>query len=1013
MKRQTIRSAVAGALALTAFLAPAINLPDLPDHDGKTVKGYVHDGTSPLAGVNVTDGFTITVTDSEGAYWLAADERADMVYISVPSGYNPPCADGISQFYKDIDRSGGVFRADFELTPADDSRHRMIVLGDPQMKDDHDHGVFVSNALPDIKAEIAAAKKEGTEVSMLVLGDICFNNPETFHRWTGYWKGIGMPMWHVPGNHDKRVDPDPARQTGEYKAAFGPLYYSFNKGNVHYLMLDNIEWQGDGNYGDGLGETQLAWVLADLKTVAPGSRVVVCAHQPITWTESSRGRHAKMLAELDKYNTLILTAHKHLGRNLDKFYDNIEERIQSALCGAYWFGDVAKDGIDLGYYIYDFTGNDLVWGYKPLKRTVDKAIRINDPRFNESDYSFTFDINVFDWDKQWTVTYKVDGQDRGTLASTPDYDPHAYELYHAHVKTWCRPVVTEHLFRCTLADGEKLLEVTATDRFGRSVSASYEVNPEFIPDRADTEVKGFVRCGDKPVADVLVTNGYEFARTNVFGIYYLPKNENARMVWLVTPAGYDAVATDGVPAFFKTIDRKDKVFQADFELVATGDDRNHNFLALADPQMRGDHDYGMFESEALPDLKATLDAMKENGTVCPVLVLGDICFDSWDTYPRYLSLIRRTGGVFYHIPGNHDKRIVTDPEVALKEYTAAFGPTYYSFNKGGVHYLMLDNVLVTARGEYSAGLTDEALAWVKADLSYVREGSRVIVCVHQPLTATKTSGTANQDLLLALSKYRTMILSAHKHYGHNLGKYALSAAPDADIEERIHSALCGAYWYGDVAKDGTPLGYYIYTAKSAGALSWQFKPLGMTVDHQFCIHEPAPFGKKLKLDVNVFDYDSNWDVTWRLDGEDKGKMYNYEAYDPHANELYADHEKDWCRPALTKHMFYGYLPADYSEVEVNVSDRFGRKYTQTLVSPAGVADGVGAGAAYWFVDGDVLYVKTGSDIMSVDVYDISGRAALHAENMPATDLSTLREGTYIVRIVVAGQAPIVGKIVVK
>lgn len=395
-----------------------------------------------------------------------------------------------------------------------------------------------------------------------------------------------------------------------------------------------------------------------------------------------------------------------------------------------------------------------------------------------------------------------------------------------------------------------------------------------------------------------------------------------------------------------------------------------------------------------------------------MLVLGDICFDSWDTYPRYLSLIRQAGGVFYHIPGNHDKHIVTDPAVALKEYREAFGPSYYSFDKGRVHYLMLDNVLVTDRGEYTTGLTADALAWVKTDLSYVREGSRVVVCVHQPLTNSKTTGAENQDLLLMLSKYRTMILSAHKHYGQNLGKYALSAAPDADIEERIHSALCGAYWYGDVAKDGTPLGYYVYNVKGAGTLSWQFKPLGKTTDFQFCIHEPAPFGKKLKLDVNVFDYDSYWSVTWRLDGTDKGKMYNYEALDPHANELYAEHEKSWCRPAPTKHLFYGYLDADWSDVEVSATDRFGRTYTQTRTSGAGASETASVSDLHWFVDGKTLHVKAVPDVESIRIYDISGRQVLAAENAPATDLSPLRGGTYLVRITVAGYAPVVGKIVI-
>ena len=996
-------------LTATATSAAAITLPDLPDRDGMSIKGYVHDGAMPIAGVHVSDGHSFATTESDGSYYLPSNPDAETVFVITPSGYNPECTDGLSRFWAPVDNSGRTTRADFVLTAVDDSSHKMLVLGDPQMRDDHDHGLFKSDALPDILATTQSLKESGADVGMLVLGDICFNNPETYPRYEAYWKGYNTPIYHVPGNHDKHIVSDPNAQAPEYKATFGPLYYSFNKGGIHYLMLDNIHVTGTDTYSAYPDEKQMEWIMKDLDLVEEGSRVIVCAHQPITWTVTSRNENARLLQRLDRYNTLILTAHKHLGRNLEKYYDNIEERIQTALCGAYWFGDCAKDGIDLGYYIYNIDDTDITWEYKPLKRDTDTALRINDPTIN-SDRSFTFLVNIFDWDSLWKVTYSVDGTDKGELSSLETYDPHAYRLYADHVKSWCRPVATKHIFPVRLPEGSRILEVTATDRFGQVLRSRYEIAPDEIPDRPDTEVKGFVRCDGEGVGGVIVTNGYDFATTNVFGIYYLPQNDKAEMVYIIPPAGYDPVTTDGIPAFFKTIGRKDKVFQADFELTATGDDERHRFLAIADPQMRGEHDYSLYESTAIPDIRSTLDDIRTDGIPCQALVLGDICFDSWDTYPRYLASLSGIPTPFYHIPGNHDKHIVTDANVSAAEYKAAFGPLYYAVNKGKVHYLMLDNINVTSRGAYDTAISDAAASWVSKYLAMVPKDNFIVLCVHQPVTNSKTTAEANKDLLLTLSKYRTIILSAHKHFGQNLGKYALSAAPDADIEERIHSALCGAYWYGDVAKDGTPLGYYVYDIDGTD-ISWQFKPLGDDDYGQITIHEPVPFGKRLKTDVNVYDYDSNWSVSWKLDGVDKGRMYNYEALDPRANALYADHEKTWCRPAMTKHLFYGYLNEGYSEIEVNATDRFGRTHTQVFSASAGISS-TRTDSIHVSVDNRILRVASESDIASVRVLGLSG--AVCAEGTTdSMDLSTLAAGVYVVKICMTDSSIVARKIALR
>ncbi|WP_455585002.1 calcineurin-like phosphoesterase C-terminal domain-containing protein [Bacteroides sp.] len=517
-----------------------------------------------------------------------------------------------------------------------------------------------------------------------------------------------------------------------------------------------------------------------------------------------------------------------------------------------------------------------------------------------------------------------------------------------------------------------------------------------LPDLQDKEgmvIKGYVHNGEKPLSGVLVTNGYSFATTDENGTYYLPSDADADFVYLVTPAGYSADCEDGITQFYHPIDKSIEVYRADFQLTPTGDDTHHKFLVLGDPQMRDDHDYGLFQEQALPDIKETIKEIKKEGYDPHVLVLGDICFNTWNTYPRYVKYWEGINTSLYHCPGNHDKHIVTDKTAASLEYRAAFGPLYYSFNKGKIHYLMLDNIKITATDECTTELYPEALEWVKKDLSYVPHGTTVVVGVHQPLTWTSASKTANKTLLGLLGNYKTLILSAHKHYGLNLGKYSDT------VEERIQSALCGAYWYGDVAKDGTPLGYYVYEAVG-DSLCWQFKALNKTTDYQFKMYDPVPFGNNLKFDINIFDYDSNWNVTWKLGGIDKGKMFSYEAYDPRAYELYIDHQKTWCRPVKTTHMFYCTVPTTAQSVECNITDRFGRTFSQIYTMlPSGIEETHKEDVSIYPnpTSGSVT-IKTNIGVKQVELFDLSGMLITRTENTEIIDLSSLLSGCYIALI---------------
>jgi 3',5'-cyclic AMP phosphodiesterase CpdA len=75
------------------------------------------------------------------------------------------------------------------------------------------------------------------------------------------------------------------------------------------------------------------------------------------------------------------------------------------------------------------------------------------------------------------------------------------------------------------------------------------------------------------------------------------------------------------------------------------------------------------------------------------------------------------------MPGEHDAAL--DHGQAFKEF---FGPTNYSFDHKGVHFVVVDNV-----SDPAARIGDEQLAWLKDDLAKQNLYTPIVVFTHRPL----------------------------------------------------------------------------------------------------------------------------------------------------------------------------------------------------------------------------------------------------------------------------------------
>jgi hypothetical protein len=101
-------------------------------------------------------------------------------------------------------------------------------------------------------------------------------------------KAFRMPLWNVPGNHDhfgiigsrSHIDPShPLYNRGMYRQYFGPDYYSFTYGGVHFIGLNSVSADDSAYYGD-VDSLQLAWLKRDAAQVPATTPIVTFNHIP-------------------------------------------------------------------------------------------------------------------------------------------------------------------------------------------------------------------------------------------------------------------------------------------------------------------------------------------------------------------------------------------------------------------------------------------------------------------------------------------------------------------------------------------------------------------------------------------------------------------------------------------------------------------------------------------------------------------------------------------------------------
>ncbi len=454
------------------------------------------------------------------------------------------------------------------------------------------------------------------------------------------------------------------------------------------------------------------------------------------------------------------------------------------------------------------------------------------------------------------------------------------------------------------------------------------------------QLNGKVTAHGRDIPGVVLSDGYSVVRTDQQGHYKMQTHYDARFVFVSLPSGYEIPNEHGIARFYKALDPQASQQVADFELQAmNGSDERHSFIVWADPQMRNNgYDTGQFHTTSVPDTKAYA-ATLAHGPVFGI-ACGDIAFDHFEVYEDYKKGVAAVGIPFFSLIGNHDMDYTARTDNGSQAtFTGLFGPAYYSFNRGKVHYVVLDDVFFIGAGHrYIGYITEEQLRWLEQDLKFVAAGSTVVVAMHIPSnTGSRVREGLKEDpiggvvmnrqaLYNILKPYKVQIVSGHTHWN--------EVWEQDNITEHNLGTLCGAWWSGPVCGDGTPNGYGVFEV-NGNDISWHYKATGFDRQHQMRLYQPGAVpAQPGYFMANIWNADARWTIEWSEDGVPKGRMEPYTGLDPLAISLYQGDDKPernkGVEPNITSHLFIAQPAATAKRLTVKATDRFGGVYEEHL-----------------------------------------------------------------------------------
>lgn len=391
---------------------------------------------------------------------------------------------------------------------------------------------------------------------------------------------------------------------------------------------------------------------------------------------------------------------------------------------------------------------------------------------------------------------------------------------------------------------------------------------------------------DLTLDNVMVSNGREIVSTDQNGRYELPIDDDDT-IFVVKPRGYRTpLSDDQLPRFYYThkpngspksrfpgVSPTGPLPESiDFPLYPRDEPSEFKAIFFGDPQPRDQKEVNYVAHDVVAELLGTDAAFG--------VTLGDIMFDNLSLFESQNAAIALLGIPWYNVIGNHDINYDAANDVLSDEsFERVYGPSYYSFNYGPAHFIVLDNIEFYIREDngrpgYRGGLGEDQLRFVREDLATVPNEQLVVLMMHIPIM-----GIRDREPLYRLMEQRRFCMSISGHTHHHEHRFLTKKDGWRGIEPHHHLinvTVSGSWWGGapdergiphTMMADGAPNGYSIITF-DGHEYQVDFKAAGRSADYQMRIMAPNEVTtdrlQSTDLFVNVFNGSERSKVEARL-----------------------------------------------------------------------------------------------------------------------------------------------------
>ncbi|HEX2841738.1 calcineurin-like phosphoesterase family protein [Hyphomicrobium sp.] len=516
-------SAIAAAGLFSQRLHGAINTASsvasgtvFEDRSGTGVRQL---GDRGVAGVMVSNGRDVVLTDSEGGFALAVEPGESVFVIKPPHWSVSPQADNCSP-------SSYLHRSDVILSPSIDfplrrtpepAAFEALLFADVQPSNAAELGYF---------ADLLRRGVHGTAAAFAINhGDVMGDDLSLFPAYRRVIGETSIPWHHCPGNHDMNLDslgPHHAFET--WKREIGPTHSAFRYAGATFILLNNVEYAGHGRSFQGgrgyrglIGERQLAFVENVLRHVPADDLIVLSMHIPLvsfeapdSISDTTADRDALMRLLAGRPHTVSFAGHSHTTEHhfLGAEHGFGGERphhhhVLTAACGSWWSGaedqngipvSDSRDGSPKGYHVLSVNGAEYTTRFVPFDPLASPQMRVmvseashltrqddGTPKILDKVVSspvgaahlssLALVVDVFDGGPTTRVFYEIEGSGLAPVemvrARTADpFIVESFQRDHQLLKSWVKPAVSSHIWASpldrALATGSYRIVVRAT-----------------------------------------------------------------------------------------------------------------------------------------------------------------------------------------------------------------------------------------------------------------------------------------------------------------------------------------------------------------------------------------------------------------------------------------------------------------------------------------------------------------------------------------------------------------------